>query len=554
MSSPSSPWFDQTCKDYCDHYASASQKPWCPDQSSADAVADCVVKNFNFCAKSSGNVTTAPPAPPTIPTAPPVPPTIPTAPPVPPTIPTAPPVPPTIPTAPPVPPTIPTAPVPPTPQDDDCVFDPADVGKCIDWSVNTYAMEYDLPSSMAQVVWNRKVVETDEGIRIQRQKLQELYSKYPEGTRQFIEAGTVRRNAVVEAVTEGNANNPVNVRRVEAILSANDFDKIFPVRHHQYSYLNFLKGVAKFPTYCRTYNDGRDSDAICRKLLATSFAHWSQETGAHWSTMTAADIDSDHKNAGASYYPGKIPEHVQGLYFISEFGCSETGSSCEYCSIRHKYDELLMPCAKDGGAKKYFGRGAKQLSYNYNYGPFSRAIMEDGFKLIREPQLVANTWLNLASAIWFAIKPQSPKPSMLSIADGSYTPSAGDLAKGITAGFGATINVINGAVECNKGGSTDIRAANRITSYKAFAEILHVDIPADEELDCARQGLFGDDSNAKLEQYFENDWKSGCKIVGYQTTWEASIPGAYESCVNLIYGDYTVKVNGQSFDGPSWSP
>ena len=32
---------------------------------------------------------------------------------------------------------------------------------------------------------------------------------------------------------------------------------------------------------CQTYTDGRDSEAICRRTLATMFAHFTQETGGH---------------------------------------------------------------------------------------------------------------------------------------------------------------------------------------------------------------------------------------------------------------------------------
>ena len=48
----------------------------------------------------------------------------------------------------------------------------------------------------------------------------------------------------------------------------------FPERHQDYSYTRFLRAVAKFKAFCGTYSDGRDSDAICRKSLATMFAHF----------------------------------------------------------------------------------------------------------------------------------------------------------------------------------------------------------------------------------------------------------------------------------------
>ena len=53
------------------------------------------------------------------------------------------------------------------------------------------------------------------------------------------------------------------------------------MRAAEYTYSNFLKAIGKFPAVCGTYTDGRDSDAICRKSLATMFAHFAQETGGH---------------------------------------------------------------------------------------------------------------------------------------------------------------------------------------------------------------------------------------------------------------------------------
>ena len=43
----------------------------------------------------------------------------------------------------------------------------------------------------------------------------------------------------------------------------------------------FLQAIGKFPAVCQDYTDGRDSEAICRRTLATMFAHFTQETGGH---------------------------------------------------------------------------------------------------------------------------------------------------------------------------------------------------------------------------------------------------------------------------------
>ena len=47
-------------------------------------------------------------------------------------------------------------------------------------------------------------------------------------------------------------------------------------------------------------------------------------------------------------------------------------------------------------------------------------------KLLENPDLVASTWLNLASATWFYAYPQPPKPSMLHVIDGTWKPNKGD--------------------------------------------------------------------------------------------------------------------------------
>lgn len=96
-------------------------------------------------------------------------------------------------------------------------------------------------------------------------------------------------NAQVELIEPGRAANPDNVKRVEGIVKASDWEYLFPLRAQAYTYSNFLKAVGKFPALCKTYNDGRDSDAICRKELATMFAHFAQETGGHESWRPEAE-------------------------------------------------------------------------------------------------------------------------------------------------------------------------------------------------------------------------------------------------------------------------
>ncbi|MEB7915640.1 glycoside hydrolase family 19 protein [Enterobacter mori] len=349
-------------------------------------------------------------------------------------------------------------------------------------------------------------------------------------------------NASVEQIEPGRASNPVNVKRVEGILKESDWEYLFPLRAKDYSYSNFLKAVGKFPALCDTYKDGRDSDAICRKELATMFAHFAQETGGHESWRPEA-------------------EWRQALVYVREMGWSEgqKGGYNGECNT-DVWQGQTWPCGKDkdGDFLSYFGRGAKQLSYNYNYGPFSEAMYGDVKVLLEKPELVADTWLNLASAIFFFAYPQPPKPSMLQVIDGTWQPNDHDKANGLVPGFGVTTQIINGGVEC--GGPTEIaQSQNRIKYYKEFANYLKVPVPADEVLGCANMKQFDEGGAGALKIYWEQDWgwsadtpdgkTYACQLVGYQTPFSAFKEGDYTKCVQKFY-----KVNIVNDDGSATKP
>ncbi|MGL5250835.1 MAG: glycoside hydrolase family 19 protein, partial [Enterovibrio sp.] len=338
-------------------------------------------------------------------------------------------------------------------------------------------------------------------------------------------------NDQVEAIVALSKTNPDNVKRVEAIMPEKDWNEVlFPTRAPEYTYLNFLKAVGKFPSLCQTYTDGRDSDAICRKSLATMFAHFAQETGGH--------------NA---YWDE--PEWKQGLVHVREMGWSEEGRDGynAECSQPETWQAKKWPCGKfeNGDFKSYFGRGAKQLSYNFNYGPFSEAIYGDVSVLLQKPEMVAETWLNLASAIFFFVYPQPPKPSMLNVINGTWQPNERDLANGLVPGFGVTTQIINGGVEC--GGSTEIaQSQNRISYYRKFAEHFGVPILDSEVLGCAGMKSFDEYGAGAVNIYWTEDWSWGgtstpdeksyaCQLVRYQTAYSAFVKGDYANCVKETF-------------------
>jgi len=315
----------------------------------------------------------------------------------------------------------------------------------------------------------------------------------------------------VDKVKAGRKANPKNVRRVERILSGKDWEFIFPMRDPAYSYARFLQAVAKFPSLCGTYTDGRDSDQICRRALATMFAHFTQETGGH-------NPHADEE------------EWRQGLVYLREAGCKEGGAGCKYdssCSAE-TWQGRTWPC---GAGQKYYGRGAKQLSYNFNYGPFSDAMTGNVDTLLQNPDLVAATWFNLASATWFYTYPQPPKPSMLHVIDGTWKPNKEDTARKLEPGFGATIMIINGGIECGHGYEKP-QATNRQKYYKAFAKYLKVNIEG-EELSCAHMKSFNKEGAGSLYIYWDREWTKEyeCQLVKYQTPFNALKSGDYVRCV-----------------------
>ena len=110
----------------------------------------------------------------------------------------------------------------------------------------------------------------------------------------------------VERVAPGSEDNPDNVKRVEFILSEDNYEDLFPRRHPSYTYRRLLQAIAKFPAICAYVGREEASDAVCRRTLATMFAHFAQETGEH-----------NHSDK-------EVEEWRQGLAHLRELGCTDT--------------------------------------------------------------------------------------------------------------------------------------------------------------------------------------------------------------------------------------
>ncbi|WP_413111521.1 chitinase [Thaumasiovibrio sp. DFM-14] len=342
-------------------------------------------------------------------------------------------------------------------------------------------------------------------------------------------------NSVVEAILPGLASNPENVIRTERVFPQTEWDFLTNMAAPEYTYTRFLRAIGKFPAFCGEYTDGRDSDAICKKSIITAFAHFAQETGGHIA------VDNTWDN------PLGLEEWQQALVHVREMGWSEGQPGYTTGCGQNDWQNKRWPCADGQG---YFGRGAKQLSYHFNYGAFSEVMFDgDATVLLNNPGLVADSWLNLASAIWFFLTPQAPKPAMLHVIDRTWTPSQRETDAGIGYGFGTTINVINGGIECGEHNKDKGQPVNRIRYWEGLSDFYQIPIEADEINTCWQQTPFGsinlDGATDVLYTNWDGDWtyhadRPGgvsfeCKLVGYQTAYSALVPDDYEKCVTNFY-------------------
>jgi len=167
-----------------------------------------------------------------------------------------------------------------------------------------------------------------------------------------------------------------------------------------YSFEAFKAATKHFPRFLREGNEDTR-----RRELAAFLAHLSQETG--------------------------------GLRYVEQITVTRS-----YSVANRDYPPVE--------GKDYYGRGPLQLSYNYNYGQFSKAYFGDKNVLLNNPELLAtNGEVSFGSAIWFWMTAQPPKPSCHDVMVGSWKPTNVDDYANRKPGFGLTLNIIN-ASQCGK--------------------------------------------------------------------------------------------------------
>ena len=262
------------------------------------------------------------------------------------------------------------------------------------------------------------------------------------------------------------SQNKNNKSPLKLLLSEKKWNELFPNRFgisnksgrkntpDFYSFKSFVTAASYFPDFLK-------GDVETQKReLAAFLANIAQETSGGWS------------EAPGGYFKW-------GLYFLEE---KQDGLQDDYADFsKINYPPVI--------GEKYFGRGPKQLSWNYNYGQFSEAWFGTKDILLKNPELLSkDPVLSFASAIWFWMTPQFPKPSCHDIMNEEWMPTANDIQNGRLPGFGATVNVINGGVECGSG--TDLQKTTyRYAYYKYFCNYFQIS-PGDN-ISCSNQKPFG---------------------------------------------------------------
>jgi len=257
-------------------------------------------------------------------------------------------------------------------------------------------------------------------------------------------------------LSAGQTTAQTERKDISALLSREQYEQFFPHHHPLYSYDAFIKAAASFPLFA-----AEGDQTTRRRELAAFFAHAAHET----------------TNGGTGSKGGP---YAWGLYYTDEQACL-TGR----CTV---YNTGGTSSYKPVPGKSYHGRGPLQLSYAYNYG---LAGDELHLPLLAKPELVSHDGtVAFRTAIWFWMRAQKPKPSCHEVIVGKWQPDAEDIRLGRKAGFGMTINIINGGIEC-KSQNPEIKAnrEDRIGFYKHFSSLLQT--PVEKDCDCYGMAPYG---------------------------------------------------------------
>ncbi|TCD11138.1 hypothetical protein EZ449_06485 [Pedobacter frigidisoli] len=264
------------------------------------------------------------------------------------------------------------------------------------------------------------------------------------------------------------------------IISEKDFNNCFPLRNKFYTYTAFTKAFSEI-SFIKIkvekrgdwiYKITRTDKRANKTTLVRQDKDWN-EVWAKAKPYSSIDVDygdfctnkesNINKKELAAFFAHIAHETRNGINNQFNDGLmliNEIDTNAAYFT-----ENIIYPAV---AGKKYYGRGPLQLSYNGNYGFTSDCIFGDKNTLLNNPSLISiNPVLAFETAIFFWMTPQGSKPSAHQVMTGNWNQTSADKQNGYTSGFGLTINIINGKLECGKGEDT-APMLDRIGFYQYF--------------------------------------------------------------------------------------
>jgi hypothetical protein len=290
---------------------------------------------------------------------------------------------------------------------------------------------------------------------------------------------SLKCGSTAQPAGDGSTAN-TNSASAASLITEAQFNDLFPQRDKFYTYAAFIKAITEMnqvkvkivrrgvSIYQFTRTDKKTGKATVIRQDEDWNEDWAKKKPDssyvidYGSFCTEKDAQTNKKELAAFFANiahetrhGENAKYNDGLMFIHE-----SNTSLPYISDNDAYPAVA--------GKKYYGRGPLQLSYNGNYGYASDCIFGDKKILLNDPELIeTDPVVAFKTAIYFWMTPQTYKPSAHDVMIGKWQPNAADKAANRKPGFGMTINIINGEVECNKGDNI-FSMNDRIGFYQYF--------------------------------------------------------------------------------------
>lgn len=276
------------------------------------------------------------------------------------------------------------------------------------------------------------------------------------------------------------------INPIRSILSEKEYNLLFPLRDRFYSYNALLGAVKQMSAIKITieregewiykitrYDSNKGTSTVLRQD-----ADWDQPWAkkfhksmnvvnyAKFCANNNADVNKKELAALFAHLSHETRNGENNNFKDGLMLTKELDTNASYVTINTVY-----PAIK---SKKYYGRGPLQLSFNTNYGLASSCIFGDKNILLRDPDLITtDAVVAFETAIFFWMTPQGSKPSCHEVIANDWSPNEQDKAHNYSSGFGLTINIINGGLECNRG-LEQKEMQNRVAFYKYYLHFFKI--------------------------------------------------------------------------------